>query len=184
MEHEASEGTWNKRPVTDSTRRVLTVGLDAATVDPETLTPYFFFFADIDTKEQETLRVVLQKLSVVGISAYFWETRKGYHVLSPALLKLRLWTSLRVGLQDKLQYYFDTLRWSSRLTDGSILYFEDYNRGRYQESLTVHLAISEKFGTIPVERGIDTHLTWSQYHQLEFKQKVFNNKFARVTHHV
>ena len=179
MESKASEGTWAERPITGSTRRVQTIGLDAVTVDPQTLTPYFFFFADIDTKEQETLRVVLQKLSVVGISAYFWETRKGYHVLSPALLKLRLWTSLRVGLQDKLQYYFDTLRWSTRLTDGSILCFEDYNRGKYQESLTVHLAISEKFGTIPVERGIDTHLTWSIYHQLEFKQKVFNNRFAR-----
>lgn len=179
MVSKASEGTWSKTPITGTTRRTPVIGLDAATVDPQTLTPYFFFFADIDTKEQETLRVVLQKLSVVGISAYFWETRKGYHVLSPALLRLRLWTSLRVGLQDKMQYYFDTLRWSARVSDGAILYFEDYSRGKFQESLTVHQAIADKFCTIPIIRGIETRLTWSNYLQLEFKQKPFKDKFSR-----
>lgn len=175
----ASEGTWSKRPISGTTRRVPTIGLDAVTVEPKTLTPYFFLFADIDTKESETLRVVLQKFSRVGISAYFWETCKGWHVLSPALLTLRQWTSLRVGMQDMLSYYFDTLRWSARLSDGSILYFEDYQKPRYQESYTLHQAIANKFCTEPLERGIETVLTWSKYHQLEFKQKVFNNKYAR-----
>lgn len=180
MEHKAIEGTWTERPISNSTRRDMVIGLDAVTVDPSTHSPFFFLFCDIDTKELETLRVVLQRYAQVGISAYFWETKKGYHVLSPALLKLRLWKLLISEMPSTIQYRFDTLRWSSRYTDSSILYFEDYHSGKFQESSTMHQAIANKFCTVPIERGIQTILTWSRYSQLEFKQKLFKDKFSRV----
>lgn len=179
MENKDSEGLWSPRPITGSTHSLFVIGLDAVTVEPKSLEPYFFLFCDVDTKEPETLRAILQKLEKVGISAYFWETKKGFHVVSPALLKLRLWTSLRLGLQDRMQYYFDTLRWSARVTDSSILYFEDYHRDKFQESLTLHQAIANKFCTVPLMRGVETKLTWSKYTQLEFKHKFFKDRFAR-----
>ena len=179
MDSQAFEGNWSARPITGTTRQIPTIGLDAVTVEPGTLDPYFFLFCDIDTKEPTLLRDVLQKFSRVGISVYFWETVHGWHAISPALLKLRVWTSLRLGLQDMIQFYFDTLRWSTRLGDGYLLYFEDYSKGKYRESLTLHQAISSKFGTVPLNRGIPTRLTWSRYYQLRFKHNTFKDKFSR-----
>lgn len=180
MERKATEGTWTARPITGSTRQNMVVGLDAVTVEPQSHTPYFFLMCDIDTKEQETLRTIIQFYAQNQLSVYFWETKKGYHTLSPALLKLRVWTRLTCDLRDKIQYDFDTLRWSARYTDSSILYFEDYHTRRFQESLTMHQAIANKFCTIPVNRGIETVLTWSMYSQLEFKQKLFKEKFRSL----
>lgn len=179
MEYKAHEGNWFKTPVSNVTRSVSVIGLDAVTVDPSTQIPYFFLFCDIDTKESETLRRILQKYERVGISAYFWETSKGWHILSPALLRLRVWTSLRLGLQDMIEFYFDTLRWSGRFGDGAVLYFEDYSRGKYQESLTMHQLLSRRFGTEPLQRGIPTVLTWTQYKQMIFKQ-AFPRKYCHV----
>lgn len=164
------QNTWNRTPKTDATRLTENMGLDCVTVDLRDSQPYFFLFCDLDTKELDTLRVVLQKCARIGISAYFWETSKGWHVVSPALLKCRIWTSLRIGLQDIQRYYFDTIRWSTRLTDGAELFFQDSTKGKFQESLTLHEAIARKFATDPILRGIQTKLTWSKYDQLVFKQ--------------
>jgi hypothetical protein len=154
---------------TGSLRSIQNVGLNAVTVDASR-NPYFFLFSDIDTKEPETLRLVLQKFLRKGISAYFWETSKGWNVVSPNLLDIRQWTLLRLDLQDIAKYNFDTIRWSTRLGDGDKLYFEDSHLQRYLESVTLHKKIAEKFSTEPLDRGIETALTWCSYNQIVFKQ--------------
>lgn len=172
MDTQTNEGNWSEVPRTNSTRLVHNIGLDCVTVDPLQGAPYFFLFADVDSKDTELLRSVLQIYNIFHLSAYFWETTKGFHVCSPCLLTLKLWNKAtrRLGRYTP-NYSFLTLRWTIRADDGKQLFFEDYNKSQLLiESRSLHSLVSSRFLTKPVERGIETNLTYSFYRQLYIKK--------------
>jgi hypothetical protein len=98
----------------NSTNWVKTFGLDSVTIYNKK--PYFFLFADLDTKDKEELLKVLVIFQRRGLSCYHYETTKGYHVVSPTMLTIREWVLHKKAL-DFLQYRFDTIRISKRALD-------------------------------------------------------------------
>ena len=83
-----------------STEWVKTFGLDSATVYKGK--PYFFLFADIDTKDTEELLKVLVIFQRRGLSCYHYETTKGFHVVSPTMLTIREWVLHKKALDLSL----------------------------------------------------------------------------------
>ena len=154
-----------------STEWVKTFGLDSATVYKGK--PYFFLFADIDTKDTEELLKVLVIFQRRGLSCYHYETTKGFHVVSPTMLTIREWVLHKKAL-DFLEYRFDTIRISKRSTDGKKLFFNHYNRHyRRMESSSLHNMLRNIYGYSEVEKNkqiVFTDLQFTTYMQLKFKK--------------
>jgi len=153
-----------------STQYVKTLGLNTTTIyDDET---YFFLFADIDTKDSSMLEKVLNIFNNHHLSCYHYETSKGYHVISPCLLHVRLWLKFQKDLSF-LDYRFDTIRISKRFDDKPDLYFNHFNKHfRHLESKSFHNLIRNiyKYSEIePNENYINTTLSFTQYMQLKLQ---------------
>lgn len=135
--------------------------------------PYFFLFADIDTKDPESLLSVLKFYRINHLSCYYYETAKGWHVLSPCMIKFRAWTRLRERLSNLLEsYHFDALRISHRYGDSFQLFFDMNNDKRFKESINLHSLICNKFQCLMPEilKGRFTKLRILEYKQLIFDQ--------------
>jgi hypothetical protein len=145
MQHnaEVSKDTRFETPRSNVTRYVRTLGVNAVTIYNQK--PYFFLFADIDTKEPELLRKTLGVYKRRNLTAYWWETNKGYNIASPCLLGLRSWMRTVTYMQSFLDYSFDTIRISRRATDGKILYGEQWNKGQYVESYSLIYELLVRF---------------------------------------
>lgn len=170
--NQEGEKNWSKRPVTESVGNVQTFGINSVTIyDGD---PYFFLFSDVDTKDMEQLRRILQVYKQNNLSCYFYETTKGWHVVSPVLLKLRKWTRLVNQLRPLVKdYSFDTIRYTRRYTDGRILYFEEWNNKNF-ESYDLHYLFRNKFecGFDKIlENYVSTKLQWTSYNQLRITKK-------------
>ena len=171
MESEIIEGNGDGRIKTGFTYSVSTIGINSVTIHDSN--PYFFLFSDIDTKDTQQLLEILKVYKYRNLSCYYYETTKGWHVISPVLMKLRKWVAACNQLRQILpNYSFDTIRFSSRYTDGKILYFENWNQ-KDLESYDLHYYITEKFYS-PLERitenMISTKLNWTIYSQLHLKK--------------
>jgi len=168
---ETIEGNWSKTPITGSAYQVSTIGINAVTIHDST--PYFFLFSDIDTKEREQLREVLKVYRNRNLSCYFYETTKGWHVISTVLLKLRKWISLCNLLRPIVpDYSFDTIRYSMRSSDGKMLYFEDWNH-KELESYDLHYYILQKFNCDLKHfqnHYVSSKIDWTIYNQLRLKK--------------
>ena len=154
-----------------TTHWVKTFGLDAVTIYKGK--PYFFLFADLDTKDKEELLKVLVIFQRRGLTAYHYETTKGFHVVSPTMLTIREWVLHKKAL-NFLQYRFDTIRISKRVTDGKELFFNHYNRHyRRMESSSLHNMLRNIYGYSEIEKNsqiVFTNLQFTTYMQLKFKE--------------
>lgn len=172
MDTENTERNWSKRPVSNSVGNVPTIGINAVTIRDGN--PYFFLFSDIDTKELEQLKEILKVYKHRNLSVYFYETTKGWHVISPVLLGLRRWVGLTNVLRQQLpDYSFDSIRYTKRYTDGKKLYFENWN-WKDPESYNLHWQLRYKFqyGFDKIERHwVSTKLQWCSYNQLRIIKK-------------
>lgn len=172
MDIETTEKNWNTRPITNSVGYVQTFGINSVTIKDGN--PYFFLFSDIDTKSKEQLKEVLKVYRYRNLSVYFYETMKGWHVVSPVLLGIRKWTSLTNQLSKILpEYSFDTIRYTYRQTDGKKLYYEPWNQ-RELESYDLHYLLRNKFQCgfdRILEHWTSTKLQWCTYNQLRITKK-------------
>ena len=172
MDSEKVERNWNKRLISNSVGNVQTFGINAVTIKDGN--PYFFLFSDIDSKELDQLKEVLKVYKHRNLSVYFYETTKGWHVVSPVLLGLRKWIDLTNQLRKLLpDYSFDTIRYSKRYTDGKKLYFEEWN-SILPESYNLHYQIRYKFEcgfNRILEHWTSTELQWCTYNQLRIIKK-------------
>ena len=153
-----------------STQWVDTMGIDAVTIYNDK--PYFFLFADIDTKEPELLLRILVIFQRRHLSCYHYETTKGYHVISPCLLHIRLWLKFQKDLSF-LDYRFDTIRISKRYGEKPTLYYNHFNKHfRHLESKSFHNLIRNIYNYSeiePNENYINTRLSFTQYMQLKLR---------------
>lgn len=167
MDSETTKVNRFKRCVSNSTDIIQTIGINAVTIFDKN--PFFFLFSDIDSKDMESLLSVLKLYQHRHLSCYYYETTKGWHVISPALLTIRSWLSLVEQLKKQLpDYRFDTIRHTGRHTDGKILYWCKWNTIRL-ESYTLHELLRNKFCKQPLEKRsyhVSTKLDYSIYEQL------------------
>jgi len=111
--------------------------------------PFFFLFADIDEKDPELLRQTLDVFARHAPSFYWYETQKGWHVISPSLLHASQWEKARLRLKEFLDNYYLNLviRIERREGDSRILNYDNYNLTfDYLESESLHKIIHKKFG--------------------------------------
>lgn len=172
---ESIEGNWNKRPISNTARYVQYVGLDSVTVRNSDQKPFFFLFIDLDSKDNERLRGVLNICRRRKLRVYFYESCKGWHVISPCLLNIRVWAGIRKELEKLQDYSGDTIRWSPRYCDGKMLYTENWNTGKNQfnESYDLHYAILNKFQCDFDKFNdniVSTQLQWNIYNQMRLKK--------------
>lgn len=167
MDTEIIEGNGDGRIKTGFAYSASTIGINSVTMYDSN--PYFFLFSDIDTKETTQLLEILKVYKYRNLSCYYYETTKGWHVISPVLLKLRKWVAVCNQLRLIMpNYSFDTIRFSNRVTDGKILYYENWNQ-KYLESYDLHYYITNKFYcTIDkfTENMVSTKIDWTIYSQL------------------
>ena len=153
-----------------STEKIKTTGLNATTIYNNEV--YFFLFADIDTKDKAALEKVLNIFANHHLTTYHYETSKGYHIISPCLLHVRLWIKYQKDLAF-LDYRFDTIRISKRLGDKPTLYYDHFNKHyRHLESKTFHNLFRNIYGYSEIEPHdeiINTELSFTQYDQLKLK---------------
>jgi len=172
MESQNVEGNWSERPISNSVGNVPTFGINAVTIMGGN--PYFFLFSDIDTKSTEQLKEVLKVYKHRNLTVYFYETTKGWHVVSPVLLGLRKWIGLTNQLRKLMpDYSFDTIRYTKRCTDGKKLYYESWNR-KELESYNLHYQLRYKFQvgfSQILPHWTDTKLDWCTYNQLRIIKK-------------
>lgn len=171
MEPTPAKATRFKTIKTDVTRWARTLGVDAVTLYKSH--PYFFLFCDIDTHSKEALRAVLTTYKLANLSVYWWRTSKGYNTVSPCLLELREWLRLTKRFPSFVQYSFDTIRLSRRITDGGILYAENWNRYSYLESYSLIFELLRRFNcNIPEWKScyVVTQLQKTYYNQLLFRK--------------
>lgn len=155
---------------TNVTRWAHTKGVDAVTVYNSN--PYFFLFCDIDTHSKEELRKVLTTYKLSNLTVYWWRTSKGYNTVSPCLLSLRQWIRLTKRFPSFVEYSFDTIRLSNRLTDGRTLFCEQWNRVTYLESYSLIFELLKRFNAnLSKWRScyVTTKLQYSFYNQLLFR---------------
>lgn len=101
------------------------IGVEAITVHNNK--PYFFLFAELDTKDNETLRNVLDFFHKRRLAFLWYETNKGFHVVSPCLFSLREWDSTKRELQELIPNYYHHLaiRIDNKKNDGLDCYWEN-----------------------------------------------------------
>ena len=101
------------------------IGLEAVTVLDNK--PYFFLFMELDTKDEEDLRTVLDFYRKKNLAFLWYESTKGWHVVSPSLLQLREWDLAKRELQElNLNYYHHlAIRIDTKLGDGQDVYWEN-----------------------------------------------------------
>jgi hypothetical protein len=148
-----------------------TLGLEAVTIFNEK--PYFFLFADIDSKDPEELLKVLKYYEKWNYSVYYYETTKGYHIVSPVMMTFRTWLSRIQSLKSLVTgYRFGAIRISKRSTDGSIAYFKDWNKFKKKESYSLHALMSEIFfiTNVKMTRSKKTKLNYIWYDQLNYQK--------------
>lgn len=151
-------------------RNLSTIGLEAITVFNSK--PYFFLFADIDTKESSFLLKVLTFFKINHLSCYYYNTNSGFHVASPCMLKFRHWTKLIEQLKKELpEYRFNALRVSNR-GDYRFIDYCNWNDRKYKESRTLHNLFKNRFKIVDavlMVKAKDTELSFITYNQLSFR---------------
>jgi len=101
------------------------IGLEAVTILDNR--PYFFLFSDIDTKDEEELRIIIDFFHKRRLAFLWYETTKGYHVVSPVLMSLREWDLAKKELHELTSNYYNHLaiRISSRHSDNRTVCWEN-----------------------------------------------------------
>lgn len=174
---ETIEGNWSKTPITGESRYVQYVGLDAVTIRNSDNNAFFFLFIDVDSKDPETLRNVLNICRDKRLTVYFYETCKGWHVISPCLLGIRNWMGILMRLKKFQDSSGDTIRWTPRHCDGKMLHYQSWNTKKkfHQESYDLHYHLHEKFmcDLTPekLSNVVSTKLQWKVYNQLRLNLK-------------
>ena len=163
----------NPRGESGPTKFYKVIALSCVTVD-ENHTPFFFLFSDIDDKDQYHLSRILKFFAVNHLSFYWYESAKGYHVISPCLLNIEEWYRLRRGLKLIENGYYEGLnvRISKKTNDpkNRELHYERKYLKNFKESLDCKILVcsmSLKMLSYLLPGEIRTRLNFSKYNEIE-----------------
>ena len=164
-------------PVINNIELVNTRGLEAVTLFNGK--PYFFLMCDIDSKDPEKLISILKYFQKWHYSVFYYETTKGYHIISPILLTLRTWAFRLETLRHLIKgYRFVALRISRRSNESNICHYKSWNDKKFKESESIHLLMNELFSMLyhnaPKKLKL-TQLFFINYDQLNYSIDGANN---------
>lgn len=132
--------------------------------------PFFFLFADVDTKEEEVLRLTQQVFARHRLSFYWYETSKGWHVISPCLMEMSQWDLARRDLAQVLDNFYRNLviRVEWKVGDSKDLHWDNFNADqRYKESQNFHNLMMKRFNLrVRSPNRVPSTLFFTHYHQL------------------
>ena len=132
--------------------------------------PHFFLFADVDTKDPETLRLVLQVFATWKLVFYHYETSKGWHVVSPCLMELSDWDRARRELKEVLDNFYRNMviRVERKAGDSFHLYFDNFNMSqKYKVSEDFIHMMNKRFDcTSSAPNTVKTKLFFTKYTQV------------------
>ena len=153
------------------------IGLEANTIYNNI--PYFFLFYELDTKAKEHLRIIIDFFKNKRLAFLFYETSKGYHVLSPALLTLRQWDNMRKELKElDLNYYHNlAIRLDRKKGDSKNCIWSNWSEQyEYSNSLNMLRIFEKKFNCeLPCNDMVKTKLFYVQYHQTRIRNELAFN---------
>ena len=148
------------------------IGLEAVTVLDNK--PYFFLFMELDSKDEEDLRLVLDFYRKQNLAFLWYESTKGWHVVSPSLLSLREWDLTKSELQGlNLNYYHHlAIRIDTKKGDSSICYWENStNPEEHKISSSLLSLYALRFqDSFPCNDTVKTRLFYVKYKQTRVKE--------------
>jgi hypothetical protein len=136
--------------------------------------PSFFLFVEIDTKDQAVLQSLIKYITNKRISVIFYQSNKGWHIVSPSLLHFQEW--LRVvkvcqQIYPNSFYHHDVIRISNKKNDSKecVWYNADFGE-THQVSETLLKVYESKFERkIPCPNTVKTKLSFTKYEDLEIE---------------
>lgn len=148
------------------------IGVEAVTVHNEH--PYFFLFMELDDKDPEHLRIVLDFFAKRRLAFLWYETSKGTHIISPCLLTLREWDLAKRELAGlNLNYYHNlAIRIDTKKGDSSICYWENStNPEEHKISSSLLSLYALRFqDSFPCNDTVKTRLFYVKYKQTRVKE--------------
>jgi len=148
------------------------IGVEAMTVHNEH--PYFFLFMELDDKDPEHLRIVLDFFSKRRLAFLWYETCKGQHIISPCLLTLREWDLAKRELAElSLNYYHNlAIRIDTKKGDSHICYWEN---STYPKEYKISSSLLSLYGlrfedSFPCNDTVKTRLFYVKYKQTRVKE--------------
>ena len=146
------------------------IGLEAVTVLDNK--PYFFLFMELDTKDENDLRVVLDFYKKKNLAFLWYESTKGWHVVSPSLLTLRDWDLAKKELAElNLNYYHHlAIRIDKKRGDGQDVYWENSIKAAERKTSSSLLTIyALRFHcSFDSPNSFKTRLNYVKYKQTRF----------------
>ena len=143
------------------------IALSCVTVD-QNHTPFFFLFSDIDDKDQYHFSRILKFFAINHLSFYWYESAKGYHVISPCLLNIEEWYRLRRGLKLVENGYYEGLnvRISKKTNDPKIvkINYERNHLKNFKESYEFKSLMKDPNA---IMSATHTRLNFSKYNEIE-----------------
>lgn len=133
---------------------------------------FFFLFVEIDTKDKSVLQSLIKYITNKKISVIFYQSNKGYHIVSPSLLHFQEW--LRVVKQcQKIYpnefYSHDVIRISNKKNDSKecVWYNADFGQVHKVSQDLLSLYESKFERKIPCPNTVKTKLQFTKYEDLE-----------------
>lgn len=159
---------WNQTQEPKIVRYVDYIGIQCDTGYNDT--PYFFLFSDIDTKDPELLRLTVQLYTRYKLLVLWYETKKGWHVVSPSMMTISAWDRARRDLAEFLDNYYRNLvlRIERKSGDSFVLNHHNSDVEQLHNISDSLLSLYEKkFScSIPAPNRVKTQLLFSHYTQV------------------
>ena len=137
-------------------------------------TPYFFLFVEIDTKDKNLLQSMLKRILNQHIAVLWYESSKGYHIISPSMIRIQKWLRLVKACQEIYPnpfYLHDVIRISKKKNDSKMIFSENADtKGIYNisDSLVKLFELKYKCKLLFPNR-VKTNLTHVRYEDIELE---------------
>jgi hypothetical protein len=143
------------------------VGVEAITI--HNARPHFFLFAELDNKDPENLRDVIHFFKSRRLAFLWYETKKGWHVISPCLYSLREWDLAKKQLAELIPNYYRNLaiRIDRKQGDSHVCFWENSTYPEEHKISSSLLTLFElKFDCfLPSNDTVKTKLFYVKYKQ-------------------
>jgi len=134
----------------------------------------FFLFIEIDDKSKSLLQSMLKRILNQRIAVLWYETNKGYHIVSPSLIGVQKWLRLVKACQEIYPnpfYLHDVIRITKKKNDGKMIFSENADtKGIYNVSDNLVKIFELKYKCkLPFPKRVKTSITYTKYEDIELE---------------
>ena len=136
--------------------------------------PYFFLFVEIDTKDKNLLQSMLKRILNQRIAVLWYETNKGYHIVSPSMIGVQKWLRLCKACQEIYPnpfYLHDVIRITKKKNDSKMIFSENADtKGIYNISDNLVKIFELKYKCkLSFPNRVKTNITHTKYEDIELE---------------